>query len=98
VRTVEGCPGIKRLVHVERVFGRFSHGEPGEKTMDQRQFDRFCEKMGMVNHDMSRRLFLAIDSDNTGAIDAAVSAAVARVRPHCGRMIARPRAHRHRTA
>eukprot|EP01050_Picozoa_sp_SAG11_P019286 SAG11_NODE_3048_length_2733_cov_1.307897_1_plen_197_part_00 len=36
----------------------------------QDQFTRFCEEMGLVNEEMSRRLFLAMDDDNTGAMEA----------------------------
>jgi hypothetical protein len=38
--------------------------------MNQAAFERFCEDMGTVNADWSARLFLAMDDDNTGSIEA----------------------------
>ena len=67
----EGATGIKYLVHVQSTFERFSVGASTEdKHMNQDQFQRFCEEMGLVNQEMSRRLFLAMDDDNTGAMEA----------------------------
>ena len=67
----EGCPGTKRLTAVHKIFERFSKGKPGERVMNQAGFQGFCEEVGTVNDELTRRLFLAIDDDNTGSIDCA---------------------------
>jgi hypothetical protein len=46
---VEGGPGKKKLIHVQKTFERFSVGKPGDKSMNQKTFQEFCEEMGMVN-------------------------------------------------
>ena len=80
----EGATGIKYLVHVQSTFERFSVGASTEdKHMNQDQFQRFCEEMGLVNQEMSRRLFLAMDDDNTGAMEAYEF--LAGIRKMCGR-------------
>jgi Ca2+-binding EF-hand superfamily protein len=65
----EQGPGTKRLVHVQQTFERFAQGKPGDRSMNQIKFQMFCEEMGMVNPEMTRRLFLAMDDDNTGAME-----------------------------
>ena len=67
---VEGPPGRKLLIHVQKTFERFSVGKPGDRSMNQATFQAFCEEMGMVNPEMTKRLFLAMDDDNTGAMEA----------------------------
>ena len=55
---VEGGPGKKRLIHVQRTFERFSVGKPNDKSMNQATFQEFCEEMGMVNS--GKRLSVAL--------------------------------------
>ena len=66
----EQGPGTKRLIHVQKTFERFSLGKPGDRSMNQNGFQMLCEEMGMVSPEMSKRLFLAMDDDNTGAMEA----------------------------
>ena len=55
---------------MQKTFERFSVGKPGDRSMNQATFQAFCEEMGMVNPEMTKRLFLAMDDDNTGAMEA----------------------------
>lgn len=34
---------------MQKTFERFSVGKPGDKSMNQKTFQEFCEEMGMVN-------------------------------------------------
>ena len=40
---------MKRLVHVQTIFDRFSKGKLQDRVMNLRGFQRFCEEVGMVN-------------------------------------------------
>ena len=66
----EGVPGLHRIHHVMNMFDRFASGQGRDRAVNQRAFQAFCEEMGMINPEMTRRLFLAIDDDNTGAVEA----------------------------
>ena len=55
-----------QLVHVKSTFERFSVN----RCMNQDMFQQFCEEMGLGNEELSRRLFYAMDANNTGAMEA----------------------------
>jgi hypothetical protein len=37
------------LIHVQTTFERFANGKSGDMSMNQKDFESFCEEMGMVN-------------------------------------------------
>ena len=55
----------KNIRNVQVAFGEFST----VGFMGGQQFEVFAQEMNLPSHDITRRLFMAFDDDNTGALD-----------------------------
>ena len=55
----------KNIRNVQVAFGEFST----VGFMGEQQFEVFAQEMNLPSHDITRRLFMAFDDDNTGALD-----------------------------